>query len=723
MEIADDGFSRDDLRAPPSALDGLMAPYALRDEDGHDDGDDADAGPSEVIESAVIGYIRSAFDRSRLFRRYDEDRWLKAWKNTRGITDASTQFRSDEQSRLFIPITKEKVDAAVNQLCDVLFSGNKFPISVEPSRLPEGVAESVHVDPPGQNGQPAPDVGVGWEGDGLDLPPGATHADLLGALRDKLADKDVKPGPGVVQGAATFEPALVAAKKLEKRIQDQLDKGNASDMLRSVALDMATFGTGVVEGPMDAFRTVKHWDEETGAARFVNEPFPRFQHISVWDCYPDPDARNCEDSTFVVVRYKMSRTDLSRLSRVDGFRASAIDELCDGPFNYNKEWWEDMLRDFGQTDQVSRYEVLKYIGLLDRETAAQGGIVIPDEYEDHDEFMVECWVSGSHILKLKINTLQQERIPVYAVPWRKHPYRWFGIGVAEDMEGSQTLMNGFWRLAVDNSVKSSNVMLELDETYMVPGQDYTFHPGKVFRKNGGQPGQGIHPISIPNVARENMEMFKNAREMADEATGIPSFSHGQTGVNASLGRTSSGTAMMFSAASGKIRGVVKNVDDYLLRPLGQALAAWNYDHDFDPGIRGDLEIQAHGTDSLMKGEVRTQRLTALAQAAANPLMASFVKWPYLLRELARSFDLDADKLVNNPDEALLQALTMAQMGLIQPGQAQAPGGPPQGPQAAGGSGMPQPSDPTQSGGGTIGAGASPQPGMPGFSANNGGNKS
>ena len=99
------------------------------------------------------------------------------------------------------------------------------------------------------------------------------------------------------------------------------------------------------------------------------------------------------------------------------------------------------------------------------------------------------------------------------------------MGIAENMDDTQTLMNGFMRMSVDNAVLSGNLLIEVDETNLVPGQDLTVYPGKVFRRQGGAPGQGIFGTKFPNVSGENMQMFDKARQLADESTGFPSFAH------------------------------------------------------------------------------------------------------------------------------------------------------------------------------------------------------
>ena len=79
----------------------------------------------------------------------------------------------------------------------------------------------------------------------------------------------------------------------------------------------------------------------------------------------------------------------------------------------------------------------------------------------------------------------------------------------------------------------------------------------------------------------------------------------------------------------------------------------------------------------MRNEVRSQRLLQLMQIGSNPALAPFVKFPVILREIAHSFDLDAEKFVNDEREALRQAKVMQASGMMQ--------GPPQQPPGAGGS--------------------------------------
>ena len=389
------------------------------------------------------------------------------------------------------------------------------------------------------------------------------------------------------------------------------------------------------------------------------------------------------------------------------FRANIIDSCIEMGENYTKKYWEDDLADYAPEHGIDRFEVLEYWGMVDTEMLEEQNVEIPKELQGFDELQANVWICNNKVIRMVLNPFKPAKIPYAAAPFELNPYSFFGIGIAENMEDTQTLMNGFMRMAVDNAVLSGNLLIEVDETNLVPGQDLSVYPGKVFRRQGGAPGQAIFGTKYPNVSSENMMMFDKARQLSDESTGLPSFAHGQTGVSG-VGRTASGISMLMNAASGSIKNVIKNVDDYLLRPLGEGFFRFNMQFDFDPSIKGDLEVKARGTESLMANEVRSQRLMQFLQIASSPALAPFAKFPYIIREIAKSMDLDPEKVTNSMGDAALQAEILKGFQMQQQ--------PPEGQGApAGADAM----DTSGAGGGNIGVGQAPVPGEQGFSGNNG----
>jgi len=311
-----------------------------------------------------------------------------------------------------------------------------------------------------------------------------------------------------------------------------------------------------------------------------------------------------------------------------------------------------------------------------------------------------------------VNPFTPARLPYMVCPYEINPYQFFGVGIPENMDDAQTIMNGHARMAIDNLALAGNLVFDVDETMLVPGQDMKVFPGKIFRRQSGMPGQSIHGVKFPNTANENLMMFDRFRQLADESTGIPSYSHGTTGVQSTT-RTAAGMSMLMGAAALSIKTVVKNIDDYLLRPLGESMFAWNMQFNEDtPEIRGDLDVKARGTSSLMQKEVRSQRLMTFLQTASNQNLAPFVKWHSVLAEIAKSLDIEPEKLINDPERAAIFAkiMGMANGNTTNEGNGQQSGMAETGKAPAGAN----PQDITGSGGGNIGVGGVPQAGETGF---------
>lgn len=651
----------------------------------------------------IVLYIKERYLRSKQRRQADETRWLEAYRNYRGLYGPDVQFSEEEKSRFFIKVTKTKVLAAYAQITDVLFAGGKFPIGVEPTPVSKGdVPDAVHFDP-----KAAPE-----QEDGLSATIARRELGPVARTLNKIKDK-LKEGAGRSQSAITYEPVKEAAKKMERQIHDQLEESDAASHLRYAAFEMCLFGHGVVKGPFVQTKEYPKWSDE-GEYTPIQTDIPRIASTSIWNFYPDADAKNMMDATYVLERYRMNKFQLRALKRRPQFRGSSIDLAIDQGASYLPEYWENILDD--QNDQVSNesYEVLEFWGLMDRELIEETDLTIPEEFADQTEFQVNAWICNDQILRLVLNPFTPQRIPYHAAPYELNPYSFFGIGVAENMVDTQLLMNGVMRMAVDNLALSGNLVFEIDETNMVPGQNMTVFPGKVFRRQGGQTGQSVYGIKFPTVTNELMMMYDKARQLTDESTSMPSYAHGGTGV-AGMGRTASGMSMLMGAAALSVKATVRNLDDYVLSPLGKGLFAWNMQFNFNKEIIGDLDIIARGTESLMRNEVRSQKILQFLQLTANPMDAPFVKRDYLLRELATSLDLEEDRVVNDPREAVINAELMKKMNDIQ-------GIVPQGQQAGqqGPTGAPAVSDPTGNGGGNIAPGMAPEPNAQGFTGSGGG---
>ena len=683
----------------------------------------------ESLRVSLVGLLMDRYASAQSARDQDETRWLTAYHNYRGLYGRHIRFRESEKSRVFVKVTKTKVLAAFGQLVDVVFGGNKFPIGVSETNVPEGIEEHAHFNPSLETTPPQISeeettteeldnpFDVGYEGDGRVLKPGATYGSGKFEVVRPEQKLEMTEGLSPIPQALEVSPAQSAARRMEKLIHDQIEESNGSSELRSALFECSLFGTGIIKGPFNFNKTLNRWSEDDEGKRNyspVNVRVPRIEFVSIWDFFPDPNATSMDEAEYIFHRHRLNRTQLRALGRMPYFNKDAIREcLAMGP-NYVEQDYEHELRDEdGSSDYgLGQYEVLEYWGVMDAEYAREVGMELPEEVDDLDEVQINAWISNGKILRAVINPFTPFRVPYQAFPYEKNPYSFFGIGVAENMDDSQQIMNGHARMAIDNLALSGSLVFDVDETALVGGQSMEVYPGKVFRRQAGVPGTAINGLKFPNTSTENMMMFDKFRQLADEQTGIPSYSHGQTGVQ-SMTRTASGMSMLLGAASLNIKTVIKNLDDFLLKPLGESYFQWNMQFlESKLGVDGDLEVKATGTNSLMQKEVRSQRLTMFLQTVQNPAVAPFIKMNKLISELAHSLDLDPDELINDPEEAAI----MAQIIGMQNGQTTGEETPSTGEQQ-GGMGSPEAVSPqpqelgaTGTGGGNIGTGVVPQSG-------------
>jgi len=689
----------------------------------------------ENLRKNLTGLINDRFASAESARDLDEGRWLTAYHNYRGLYAKNVKFRESEKSRVFVKITKTKVIAAFGQLIEVIFGSGKFPIGVSETKVPEGVAEHAHLDinnpspgletSVGETKEAENPFDVGYAGDGKTLKPGATHgsgkfevvppvdvqAEEAGVLKENLVP---------IAQALELNPAQKSARRMEKLIHDQIEESNGASEIRNALFESALFGTGIIKGPFNFNKTLHRWEDVEGERQYtpVDVRVPRLEFVSIWDFFPDPNATSLSECEYVLHRHRLNRTQLRALGKMPYFDKEAIRNCLQSGPNYVEKGYENELRDNPISEDSGQFEVIEYWGVMDAEYCRQVGMELSEEIDDLDEVQINAWICNGELLRTVVNPFTPFRIPYHSFSYEKNPYSFFGIGVAENMDDSQKIMNGHARMAIDNLALSGSLVFDVDETSLVGGQSMEIYPGKVFRRQAGVPGTAINGLKFPNTSQENMMMFDKFRQLADEQTGIPSYSHGQTGVQ-SMTRTASGMSMLLGAASLNVKTVIKNLDDFLLKPLGEAYFQWNMQ--FLEGkldVQGDLEVRATGTNSLMQKEVRSQRLTTFLQTVQNPAVAPFVKINKLISELAYSLDLDPDELLNDPEEAAIMAQIIGMQNAGQNAGAEAgPGGQKPGGMGAA-QGVPEGAQDlgaTGTGGGNIGTGGVPQSGESEFS--------
>ena len=494
----------------------------------------------EDLRNKLAGLITDRFKDAERSRKQDEGRWMTAYHNYRGLYPKNVRFRESEKSRVFVKITKTKVLAAFGQLVDVIFGGNKFPIGVSETKVPEGIAEIAHLDTAnpvpgietsigeeeGEEGSENP-FDVGFEGDGKVLKAGATYGTgkFKGEL-DKQAEDSLIEGASPNPQVPEMKPAQKAARRMEKLIHDQIEESSGASEIRNALFESSLFGTGIVKGPFNFNKVLNKWSDKEGERVYnpIEVRVPRIEFVSIWDFFPDPNATNISECEYTIHRHKLNRSQFRSLSKLPYFDKDQIRGCLEMGPNYVEKDYENELKDDNHSHELtsSKYEVLEYWGIMDAQYAREVGMELDDSVDDLDEVQINAWVTNGKVLRAVINPFTPHRLPYHAFAYEKNPYSFFGIGVAENMDDSQKIMNGHARMAIDNLALSGSLVFDVDETALVGGQNMEIYPGKVFRRQAGVSGTAINGLKFPNTSTENMMMFDKFRQLADEQTGIPS---------------------------------------------------------------------------------------------------------------------------------------------------------------------------------------------------------
>ncbi|RDL44356.1 hypothetical protein DN730_08100 [Marinomonas piezotolerans] len=608
--------------------------------------------------------LANKYDEWKRAKEPIELRWLDALRAFNSQYDADTKKVLDaapERSKVYVGLTRTKVMAAYSRLIDLLFqsSDSFWGIDSTPSpEMPEQELKAlkhIAIQQVAQSGeQLTPDAVEEY------------YNRLVEFARDEFKDL-----------------AKEAAKEMEKEIKDILVEGEAEKHLKSSILEACITGSGCVKGATVNVLSDSVWSQTEGQWSLdVREKVTAdVESVSVFDIVPDPFATSMDDMEGLFRRHVLNRSQFRALAK-NGFSeqeilASLVDYEHGNHTLSDSETARRNIAGMSNESSSNRFEVLEYWGTVDGRDLRLAGVQVENEQV---EYQANVWICGNHVLKARLNPLVPERIPYNIFPYERVPHQFWGIGVPEMMKDSQTTMNAGVRIFVDNAAVSSGPMGEINVDMIPDGmrlEDFmTAKPWKLYPRSGGAPEAPMirwnQPSANGQAINHIIEMF---RRFADEETSLPSYTHGETGQG--LNKTASGMSMLMGAANVAIKSVVKNFDDYLTKPLIQSLfdfcMKWS---DNEEAKSGDIKVMARGSTALISKELQSQRLMQFTQMTVNPVDMQLTDRKFLLKSIAESLDINADKALLS-DEQIQNAAARSQLNPSSEGEQPALGSPEQ----------------------------------------------
>lgn len=586
-----------------AANDGSLAPAST---------DVGQPAPVRQLDGATLQMLgtkyKGLFDRYAAERIPAEQRWLKNLRQYMGLYDPEIKRQlPPNRSRAYPRLTRMKCISMLSRIMNLMFPGNEdnweLNASPSPSMSPDSVADAVSA-----------------------------------LIEERKALGEVKLTQDLVDEAVRRLAAKQAAQ-LTLLIKDQLTElgGNQSidwvGLNRKVAESGIKYGIGVLEGPY--VRKV----EKSGWVLLADNGFqpqtkveykPQYDHLPVWDFYPDMSSRSLPGEGYFV-RKVLGRSALRKLAdRSDFFPQQIKEVIARVPGgNYKAKSWETELRTMGtsvhaettsnQATGREKYEVIIWKGPVSAQTLKEAGADVPDTMLA-DDVEAELWMVENYIIKAEVNAwrklgLQMQQVHVFN--FDEDDTSPVSQGLPYVVRDSQLSICAATRMTLDNASVTCGPNLEVNTSLMRADQDLTsVQPYKIwYRDDDGLTAQypAVRRIEIDGHLAELQGLVKMFLEFAEMETFIGPATGGdfQKMPSEPL-RTAAGASMLRGDAALPFKDIVRNYDSFTQSVISSMV---DFNKKFNPDLapEGDYNTIPRGATSLIAKEVRGQQIDVLSQ--------------------------------------------------------------------------------------------------------------
>ena len=571
------------------------------------------------------------------------------------------------RSTLFIGITRSKTNAAEARLSDILLPTDDRNWGIQPTPDPEGAA-ALHdnenlIDP--TTGQPI-------------------LMDDSGNVA--TADQGGKPVPKKKIAQAAQWIAHLAAKAMERKIDEQLNTCDYNAQVRKMLHTAAVMGTGVLKGPIVTKRTKKAWREVTDTdengqpqtvqmMEIVDETTPAVFEVDPRMVWEDPDCGDdVKNGQGIFELNKKTPRQLRELAKQPGYLLDQLRAVLEeGPAISAAVTETRQQIDDQNAGSDKSFQHWIYWGELDRDDLVAAGVQIPEEKVD-DPLTSYCgcveFVNNT-VIRAFMNPLEDSPIPYDFFPWEKVQGSPRGYGMPYLMHPQQSVTNAAWRQLMDNSGITAGPQIVLKQSAITPADgNWTLTPMKYWYMNDENMDvvKAFQSFEFNSHQQELQAIIEMAEKLGDQENNTPVMAQGQQG---SAPDTVGGMQMLMNSSNVVLRRQVKSFDDYVTKPLIKRFYDFNMLYSDDEEIKGEFNIDARGSSALLIRDIQNQAFTNLLQSATNPVFAPMIDMRQLFIKALQAQHIDpqdimyteeqvAANLAKNPPQPPMQ-LQVAQL--------------------------------------------------------------
>lgn len=555
----------------------------------------AASGIEEVWLSSEEAYV-GIDDANR--HEFKAARWAKPMSMSGGLTSNSTPT-DPTRSSAYVRLTARYVDHAAAKLGEILLPVDDKAFSFEETPVPDAAT-----------------------------PQGAQAQQPVVAM--PVETQYGQPSPeAIAQMPQPAQPQAnphSAAKKAEQRVYDWMVEAKYPAECRKVIHDAARIGVGVLKGPfpdVQESRAASKTADGAMALEIVRKVVPSVRWIDPWNLFPDDACgEDIHNGDYVFERDYLSEKMLKKLADQEalGYLPDQIKAvLAEGP----GKCYSDGANPAEKRDKdKKRYEVWYYYGIVKREDMQ---VVNADALDgtDEDDEHVHAIVTlvNDRVIRAVLHPLESGKFPYRVMCWSRRAGHWAGIGVGEQMNVPQRVVNASTRALLNNAGVASGVQVVVDVEVLAPADGhYKITPNKVWTTKNGQSAdvqKAFQVFTIPSLQNDLRAIIDYGMQLAEESTGIPLVTQGQAGPTTP--QTFGQAELQDNNAHTWLRSIGYRFDDDITEPLVQDFYEWLL---LDPNVpadeKGDFRINANGSVAMVERAIQEQFWMGILQAVANP---------------------------------------------------------------------------------------------------------
>lgn len=548
-----------------------------------------------------------------------------------------------KKSTAFVRLTSRYVDAGAAKIAEIILSDKCF--SIEPTPVPTVL--SAQRDPsPVQDEQGRPmwrdarpdELAVAADAPLIVTQPKPAQSLDGGAQPAELvtsADKGQFAHPvQLTKKDAAIQVVLTAkerVKRAETKIHDWMIECDHEHEMRKMLFDAARLGVGIIKGPVPEKR--QSWSAVKGSdgsirVEFIETISPADRCVDPWNIFPSPDCgENINKGSYILERDFYSQKQLEDLIGLPGYLTAQIEKaILAGPLLSAKK--ND--RNPSEKDLKGVFEVWFFTGSLTYEdfkslnAEAAKSLFNPKKGERPPKtvFAQVTLVNGIPI-KGSLNPLESGKLNYHSFPWQRRSGRWDGIGIPEQIQVPQRIVNAATRALLNNAGISAGPQIVLNKEGIMPADGvWEITPNKIwYATNDGvidDVRKAFINFDIGNVTRQLMEIVEYGMRLGEESTNIPLITQGQSGDTTP--ETFGAAQLQDNNANQLLRSIAYTIDGHVTGPLVNGYYEYLLlDDTIDAEMKGDARINAKGSIALVERAIQNQTIMQMGPLAINPI--------------------------------------------------------------------------------------------------------